>query len=157
MKDIGKEFQIKGDKYGPPTIYLGAGISKLQLMDGSTCWSMDSKQYVQSVVKTVHTLLEEDGRELKAGKRNNQTGPLPYDYRPEPNSTNFCDEEHSSQYRQIIGILRWAIELGQFNILLEVSLLSQYQANPRDGHLEALYLIVNYLHNNKMKRIVFDP
>jgi hypothetical protein len=28
MKDIGKEFQIKDNKYGPPTIYLGAGISK---------------------------------------------------------------------------------------------------------------------------------
>ncbi len=35
--------------------------------------------------------------------------------------------------------------------------MSQYQANPCDGHLEAVYLIVNYLHNNKMKRIVSDP
>ncbi len=42
MKDIGKEFHIKDNKYRPPTIYLGAGISKFQLMDGSTCWSMDS-------------------------------------------------------------------------------------------------------------------
>ncbi len=77
MKDIGKEFQIKDNKYGPPTIYLGAGISKFQLMDSSTCWSMDGKQYVQSVVKTVQTLLEEAGRELKTGKRKNHTGPLP--------------------------------------------------------------------------------
>ncbi len=61
MKDIGKEFQIKDNKYGPPTNYLGAGISKFQLMDGSTCWSIDSKQYVQPVVETVQTLLEEDG------------------------------------------------------------------------------------------------
>jgi hypothetical protein len=44
MKDIGKEFQIKDNKYGPLTIYLGAGISKFQLMNGSTCWSMDSMQ-----------------------------------------------------------------------------------------------------------------
>jgi hypothetical protein len=111
MKDIGKEFQIKDNKYGPPTIYLGAGISKFQLMDGSTCWSTDSKQYVQSVVEMVQTLLEKDGQELKTGKQKNHTGPLPYDYRPELDSTNFCDEEHSSRYRQIIGILRWAIEL----------------------------------------------
>jgi hypothetical protein len=157
MKDIGKEFQIKDNKYGPPIIYLGAGILKFQLMNGSTCWSMDSKQYVQSVVETVHTLLEEDGRELKTGKQKNHIGPLPHDYRPELDSTNFCDEVHSSQYRQIIGIQRWAIELGQFDILLEVSLLLHYQANPHDGHLEALYLIINYLHNNKMKHIVFDP
>ncbi len=94
---------------------------------------------------------------MKTGKQKNHIGPLPYDYRPELESTNFCDEEHSSRYRQIMGILHWAIKLGQFDILLEVSLLSQYQANPCNGHLEALYLIVNYLHNNKMKHIVFDP
>ena len=33
----------------------------------------------------------------------------------------------------------------------------QYQANPREGHIEALYLIVHFLSTNPMKRIVFDP
>ena len=35
--------------------------------------------------------------------------------------------------------------------------MSQFQANPREGHLEALYLIVFYLHKNPMKRMVFNP
>jgi hypothetical protein len=48
-------------------------------------------------------------------------------------STPHCDEEHASRYRQIIGILRWAIELGRIDILTEVSLLSQYQADPERG------------------------
>jgi hypothetical protein len=158
MKGIGKEFQIKNDEYGPPTIYLGAGISKYTLSNGKECWSMDSKQYVKAAVDTVQKLLEGDGRELKTSKRTGGThGALPTNYQPELDSTPKCDEEHASRYRQIIGILRWAIELGRFDILLEVSLLSQYQANPRVGHLEALYLIVSYLHNNQCKRVLFDP
>jgi hypothetical protein len=158
MKCIGSEFQIKNDEYGPPTIYLGAGISKYTLSDGKECWSMDSKQYVRSAIETVQNLLAEDGRELKTSKKTGGThGALPTNYQPELDSTPECDEEHASRYRQIIGILRWAIELGRFDILLEVSLLSQYQANPRVGHLEALYLVVSYLHNNQCKRILFDP
>ena len=157
MKRIGEEFEIKGD-YGPPTIFLGAGISKYTLSTGKECWSMDSRQYVKSAVDTVQKLLEEDGRELKTGRRVGGTSsPLPTNYQPELDATPECDEEHASRYRQIIGILRWAIELGRYDILLEVSLMSQYQANPRVGHLEALYLIVNYLQNNQFKRIVFNP
>jgi len=46
---------------------------------------------------------------------------------------------------QLIGNLCWAVELGQINIFQEVSVLSQYQANPRLGHLEAAYHIFAYL------------
>ena len=35
--------------------------------------------------------------------------------------------------------------------------MSQFQANPREGHLEALCLIVFYLKKNPMRRIAFDP
>ncbi len=58
----------------------------------------------------------------------------------------------------MIGILRWAIELGRLDIFVEVSQLSQHQALPRCGHLEALYHIFAYLkkHENGA-RIVFDP
>eukprot|EP00804_Cyclotella_cryptica_P006149 CCRYP_018443-RA/>CCRYP_018443-RA protein AED:0.42 eAED:0.42 QI:0/0/0/1/0/0/2/0/220 len=40
--------------------------------------------------------------------------------------------------------------------MMGVALMSQYQANPREGHLEALYLIFHYLWKNPLKRIVFD-
>jgi hypothetical protein len=48
-------------------------------------------------------------------------------------------------YMQLIGILHLAIEIHCIDIFLEVSLLSQYQANPRSGHLEAIYHIFAYL------------
>ena len=102
---------------------------------------MRSDKYVKNAIQTVEDLLAEDGRVLKGGKQNHANC-LPIEYKPELDVTEECDEEHASRYRQIIGILRWAIELGRFDILLEVSLMSQYQANPREGHLEALYLVV---------------
>lgn len=78
-------------------------------------------------------------------------------YRPELDEMPTCDNDMASRFRQIIGIFRWAIKLGRFDILTKMSLLSQYQASPRVGHVEALYLIANFLCHNPMQRIVFDP
>ncbi len=155
MKEIGKEFEIKDKVYGPPTCYLGAGISKVQLSTGEECWSMDSKKYVKAAIQVVQDLLAEDGQELKGG-HGEHTGPMPISYQPELDTTPMCDEDHSSRYRQIIGILRWAIELGRIDIPTEVAMLSQYQASPREGHLEALYWIVNYLSRFPMQRLILN-
>jgi hypothetical protein len=155
MKQIGSKFEIKNGKYGPPTSYLGAGISKVQLSNGKECWSLDSKKYVKAAVDIVRGLLAKDGRELKTSKSKHE-GPMPINYEPELDSTPHCDEEHASRYRQIIGILRWAIKLGRIDILTEVSLLSQYQADPQEGHLEALYWIINYLHRYPMQRLILN-
>ena len=60
MKDIGEQFEIKNNDYGPPMSYLGAGISQVQVNDESMCWSMGSQKYVKAAVKTIQTLLLED-------------------------------------------------------------------------------------------------
>jgi hypothetical protein len=58
---------------------------------------------------------------------------------------------------QLIGILRWAVEIGRIDIFLKVSLLSQYQANPGFGNLEAIYHIVAYLKKHPdMGRLAYD-
>jgi hypothetical protein len=87
--------------------------------------------------------LEEDGEGyiLKSKAKN----PFRSGYRPELDVTEELDKKLGSWYMQIIVILRWAMELGWIDIFLEVSLLSQYQANPRLGHLEAAYHVVAYL------------
>jgi len=57
----------------------------------------------------------------------------------------------------LIGILRWAIELGRIDILTEVSCLSQHLAEPREGHVIAVYKIFRYLNlrlKNSKDRIV---
>ena len=49
---------------------------------------------MKSVVKTVHTLLTEDGQELKTGKRAHK-GRLPPGYTPELNVTKELDADRT--------------------------------------------------------------
>ena len=61
------------------------------------------------------------------------------------------------RYLQIIGICRRAVELGRISIFLEGSLLSEYQASPRLGHLEVFYNVFAYLKMHPdMGRLAYD-
>ena len=51
-------------------------------------------------------------------------------------------------YQELIGILRWAVEIGHVDILTELSFLSSYQASPRRGHLEQVIHIFAFLKKN---------
>ena len=48
-------------------------------------------------------------------------------------------------FQEFIGMLQWPIELGQVDIASEISILSQYQALPRQGHMEQMMHICYYL------------
>ena len=60
-------------------------------------------------------------------------------------------------YQELIGILRWAVEIGRVNILFEVSLLSSHLALPRIGHLQPVYHIFGYLKQVPKRKLYFDP
>ena len=79
--------------------------------------------------------------------------PFPTGYKPELDVTEELGPEMESRYLQLIGICRWAVEIRRVDIFLEVSLLSQYQAGPKLGHLEVIYNVFAYLkkHNDKGK------
>jgi hypothetical protein len=47
--------------------------------------------------------------------------------------------------------------LGRVDIFVEVSQLSQFQALPRQGQLEAAYHIFAYLKHHETSRLAFDP
>jgi len=73
--------------------------------------------------------------------------------------TQVLDAVRTNRFQQLIGILRWAIELGRVDILTEVSCLSQHLAEPREGHLIAVYKKFKYLSlrlKNSKGRIVFN-
>ena len=52
------------------------------------------------------------------------------------------DADGLQLFQELIGILRWAVEIGRVDILLEVSLLSSHLALPRVGHLQQ---VITYL------------
>ena len=62
-----------------------------------------------------------------------------------------------SRYRQLVGILRWTVELDRLDNYVEDALLSQYLACPQEGHLEELYHIFAYLKRRPVAKIVLDP
>jgi hypothetical protein len=72
-------------------------------------------------------LLQEEGRGLKATAKT----PFPSStFRPETDMSDECDSAGASRFQQLIGVLRWAVELGRLDIYTEVALLSQQLALP---------------------------
>lgn len=83
--------------------------------------------------------------------------PFPRDYRPELDTTDELDHEETSYYHSAIRILRWIVELGQFDIITEVSMLSSHPALPRVGHLETVFTVFGYLKAKHNSVTLFDP
>ena len=53
--------------------------------------------------------------------------------------------------------MRWAVELGRVDILLETLLLSTYLALPRQGHLnQQVYRMFGYLKSHPKRKLAFD-
>ena len=114
---------------------------------------MGSRTYVKNAVRVVESLIVEDDPEakLKSTARN----PFPTRYKPELDVTAELNEELGSRFLQLVGILRWAIELGRLDIYVELSQLSQHQALPHRGHLEAIYHIFAYLKKHENGARIF--
>jgi hypothetical protein len=154
MEKIAKVYDLRGS-VKEPDIYLGANVAKHQLPDGGTCWAMSSNTYVANALENVKELLREEGKVLRTSKRRGCI-PIPVAYKPKLDQTPELSSAMTSRYLQLIGILRWAVELGRIDIALETALMSQYSASPREGHLEAVYHVFAYLARHTTSKIVFD-
>ena len=149
---LGKLYVLRADACGEPKRYLGANVGKYQLQDGREVWSMSSNDYVKNAVKNLEDTLASENTKLR-GKANR---PLPSDYRPEIDVSPLLSDTLANRYQNLIGVLRWACELGRIDILLEVSWLSSFAAMPRRGHLEAVYHVFAYLKKHDRSTLVFD-
>jgi len=146
-------YELKEESVGPPETYLGAQVGQMQLPDGRLTWYMSPDKYVKNAIDVVQRLLDEDGNGLQI---QGAKTPYPSGYKPELDVTAEVDAAGLSRFRQLIGILRWAVELGRLDIYLETSLLSQYMASPRVGHLEVAYHMFAYLKTHPRQRIAMD-
>lgn len=156
MDRLQSEYGFALSALGEPERYLGSNIEKVMIPGDDTgreYWSMSSSTYVKNAVNNVKQLLSEEDRFLKTTAKT----PLPSGYRPELDTSDELPSELASRYSQLIGVLRWMVELGRIDVYYEVSLLSQYLALPRYGHLEAVYHIFAYLMKHEKSRIIFDP
>ena len=155
MDEINKSFLIKEGSIGLPETHLGGQLYRHSLPGGQTLWVMTSEKYDKNAVATVEQMLKDDGTGFHL--KTTAKVPLPHTYRPELDDTRELQGDMLSRYRQLVGILRWAVELGRLDIYIEVALLSQYLACPREGHLEGIYHIFAYLKRQPVAKIVLDP
>ena len=123
---------------GPYERYLGADIGKTTSDSGVEAWAMSSDLYIRNSLKVVEGYMDAAGVGMKKAK-------CPFhhvDYHPELEDTPLLGPAMISRYQQLIGILRWGCELVRLDILHEVALMSAFNAAPRQGHLDAVYLFV---------------
>ena len=78
-------------------------------------------------------------------------------YHPNEDVTKEMNAEGLQVYQELIGILRWSVDIGGVYILLEVSLLSPQLALPRVGHLQVVYIVFGYLKQVPKHKLYFDP
>jgi hypothetical protein len=116
---------------------------------------MSSSKYIQAAVANVKAYHNLHFPTRKWAKRS--SGPFPLNYTPELDTTPVLDSGHASFYQSQIGVIRWCAELGRVDILTEVLELASHLAMPREGHLEAVFHLFNFLDKKHNARIVFDP
>ena len=112
MKGIQNKFKLKDDK-------IGTGLSKMMTANVRKCWSMSPEKYCKAAVLNVEHKLNKEGKRLP----NKCKTPLKSVYRPDLDVPQEL-KAYGVQYNmEIIGVLRWKVEIEQVDILYETSIM----------------------------------
>ena len=150
---IRQTFKLKGDKAESPDMYLGAQLMQSENDKGTKCWTLSSEKYLKAAIANVEDTLKGVNGKLPS----HCPTPFSSGYHPAEDTSIELNDEGLKIYQEMIGVLRWAVEIGRLDILLEVSLLSSYLAMPRTGHLAQVYHIFGYLKHSPRRRLFMDP
>lgn len=132
MNQLEVQYRLK-DKAEIPGRYLGANIDKVQLHDGTLAWSMSSHEYLTNAIANLEEQLVQDkASPLKTYGNRSGERPFPITYRPEIDVSPELDDEVANRHLQLIGVLRWSIEIGRMDIITEDSVMSQHQCSPKE-------------------------
>ena len=134
-------------------MYLGVTLEKRKNSEGTQCWTMSPQMYVDAAVRNVEERLAKDGLRLPS----KCITPMSGDYHPSEDTSPELSARGLKYYQELIGVLRWAVEIGRLDILLEVAFLSSHLALPRKGHLEQVYHIFAYKKQAPRRRLYLDP
>jgi hypothetical protein len=152
MKGLEDFYRLK-DGYHKPDLYLGAEVKEWIFLDQPTTkyWALFSSRYVKEAIKNVASKLQEQERKQRKSHQ-----PMASNYHPELYITPYLEGDKITYYQSQISILRWMVGLGRLDIYTPVTLLSSYLTQPRQGHLEAIYIIYQYLKFHDRSTTVFD-
>ena len=119
LTQIQAKFKLKDDKMEEPSTYLGADLSMMTNMDNKSCWAMSSNSYCKVLVDNTEKALLRHNTRLPS----KVATPLKCGYKPEIDSTDELKGESITWYQELVGCLRWAVEIGRVDILLETALM----------------------------------
>ena len=125
LEGIQAIFKFKDDKIVHPKVYLGAQLNTMTV-NGFEGWTMSSQKYVKTAIDNVEEVLAKTDQRLptKCGT------PLKSGYRPELDTSPELKQYGLQRYQELIGMLRWVVELRRVDILLETALMSTHLALP---------------------------
>ena len=107
-------------------------------------------------IKTVEVVLKDYDRQLRkvksAGKQ-----PLQNGYWLDLEQSDDLSPDLAARYLQLIGVLRWVVELRRIDISTEVAVMSKYLDLLPLEHLRCLYHMFEYLMKNEVSMVVFSP
>lgn len=156
MDYLASKYTLKEGSVKEPDTYLGAEIIKFTIHGcddpEKPRWAMSSTTYIKRSIADVETELTKVGKKLPTKVKT----PMASGYRPEIDQTPELDERRATYYQGLIGILRWACELGRIDMLCEVGMLSSYLVNPREGHLDQVFHIFGYLKAHERSALLLD-
>ena len=156
LDELKRRFKLKKDKIAPPTDFLGAEVKHRRhpVNPQLKAWSIEGKKYIESSIKNIEENITRKGLPKLPTRA---LTPFTHDYRPEIDSSPELNASDANWYQELIGILRWAVELGRIDICFEVTALSSSLAMPRRGHLDAALHIFAYLKRETNRWILMDP
>ena len=95
----------------------------------------------------------------RSGKKLDKNPAMPFSsgYQVELDISRELNPKDINKFQELVGILRWIVELGQVDVLFEVTALLRFLASPREGHLEQAYRIFGYLRAKINGRMIMDP
>ena len=164
LEPIKAQFELKPESIKPPERYLGADVECAYSLGNRTCMTMSPDTYLKQAVKNLEHMLETEDKSTLAKELNVDPrkltkihAPIQYNYQPELDTTPELNDHLASRYAQLIGVLRWGVELGRVDIYFETAILSQHLALPRMGHLKQVYHIFAYLKSYPKCKMIFDP
>ena len=161
MAMLQEAYTVRKETIEEPKKYLGADISKVFFSDGSHAWTMSSSSYIKAAIKNVKARLAKDGFRFNPKLSSMEySAKQPFSttlYRPELDTSTECNEMQTQLYQNLIGVLRWVVELGRIDICYELALLSKYLASPRCGHIHQALHIFKYLDIHQENELTFDP
>ena len=134
---------------------MGCKVKKMTLPNGVVAWGMSPSKYIQEAVQNCEKHLDKQYEGCKMAKK--VASPYAAGYEPELDISEPLGPDDATYFQSQISVLRWMIELGRIDIITEVSKLASQLAQPREGHLEAVFHVYAHLRHKHNSRLCLDP